>query len=458
MREVAAGVDVIVNAAAESHVEKSIREGASEFVTTNVEGTQILLDAIRETPVERFLLVSSSEVYGTAERDPMDEEHPLNPRSPYAATKAGGDRLAYSYRVTYGLPIVIVRPFNNYGPRQHPEKVVPRFVTQALAGEPLTIHGDGHASRDWLHVDDTASAIEALIEAPLDDVAGEVVNVATGVDISVARDRATRARRGRQPGSDDDPRRRAPRPGRPPHRLDRQARAADRLARLDRLRGRARADRRLVPRQRGLVAGRPRARPRLLVLGAGPAQLGLLEAARARGDVDVIAVDRDPQAVGFPLAHERAILSTEDEEGIDRLARARDVDGIISPGADWPVGIAARVAERIGLAHPIDPRDGGGRDVQGAAARGLRSGRRAARARGSIAATRRCRFPCVVKAPDRQGQRGLTLVRRPEELAAALAIGCRQSRAPAASLVEELRRGAGGDGQRASRSTAASRR
>ena len=185
VREVVGGVDVIVNAAAESHVEKSILEGASEFVTTNVEGTQILLDAIRETPVERFLLISSSEVYGTAEHDPMDEEHPLNPRSPYAATKAGGDRLAYSYRVTYGLPIVIVRPFNNYGPRQHPEKVVPRFVTQALAGEALTIHGEGTASRDWLHVDDTSSAIEALIDAPLDHVAGEVVNVATGIDISV---------------------------------------------------------------------------------------------------------------------------------------------------------------------------------------------------------------------------------------------------------------------------------
>ena len=104
----------------------------------------------------------------------MDEEHPLNPRSPYAATKAGGDRLAYSYWVTYGLPIAIVRPFNNYGPRQHPEKVVPRFITQALAGEPLTIHGDGHASRDWLHVDDTASAIEALIDVPIERIAGEV--------------------------------------------------------------------------------------------------------------------------------------------------------------------------------------------------------------------------------------------------------------------------------------------
>src|SRR5213596_1565481 len=163
VREIVAEVDVIVNAAAESHVEKSILHGASEFVTTNVEGTQILLDAIREAPVERFILISSSEVYGTAERAPMDEEHPLNPRSPYAATKAGADRLAYAYYVTYGLPIVIVRPFNNYGPRQHPEKVIPRFITQALEGEPLTIHGDGHASRDFLYVDDDAEAIETII-------------------------------------------------------------------------------------------------------------------------------------------------------------------------------------------------------------------------------------------------------------------------------------------------------
>jgi dTDP-glucose 4,6-dehydratase len=184
--DVVGEVDVIVNAAAESHVEKSIQEGASEFVTTNVEGTQILLDAIRQNPVERFILISSSEVYGTAERAPMDEEHPLNPRSPYAATKAGADRLAYSYYVTYGLPIVIVRPFNNYGPYQHPEKVVPRFITQALLDEPLTIHGDGHASRDWLYVEDDAEAIEALIACDSDSVAGEVVNVATGRDISVS--------------------------------------------------------------------------------------------------------------------------------------------------------------------------------------------------------------------------------------------------------------------------------
>ena len=186
VRELIEGVDVIVNAAAESHVEKSIEHGASEFVTTNVEGTQILLDAIRVTPVERFILISSSEVYGTAESAPMDEEHALKPRSPYAATKAGADRLAYSYWTTYDLPIVIVRPFNNYGPRQHPEKVVPRFITQALAGEPLTVHGDGHASRDWLYVGDDAEAIQAVIDAPIETIAGEVLNVATGVDISIS--------------------------------------------------------------------------------------------------------------------------------------------------------------------------------------------------------------------------------------------------------------------------------
>jgi dTDP-glucose 4,6-dehydratase len=185
IRDVVAEVDVIVNAAAESHVEKSIEDGATEFVTTNVQGTRVLLDAIRERPVERFILISSSEVYGTAQYAPMDEDHPLLPRSPYAATKAGADRLAYSYCVTYGLPIVIARPFNNYGPRQHPEKVIPRFIVQALCDEPLTIHGDGDASRDWLYVDDDAEAIEALIEAELADVAGEVINIATGIDISI---------------------------------------------------------------------------------------------------------------------------------------------------------------------------------------------------------------------------------------------------------------------------------
>ena len=179
------GVDVIVNAAAESHVSKSIEEGGSEFVTTNVVGTQVLLDAMREHPVERFILISSSEVYGTAESEPMTEGHPLNPRSPYAGTKAGGDRLAYSYWCTYDMPITVIRPFNNYGPYQHPEKLIPRFIIQALTDQPLTVHGDGHASRDWLHVSDTAEAITAACEVPLERIVGETINVATGVDESV---------------------------------------------------------------------------------------------------------------------------------------------------------------------------------------------------------------------------------------------------------------------------------
>jgi dTDP-glucose 4,6-dehydratase len=176
---------VIVNAAAESHVSKSIEQGGGEFVATNVVGTQVLLDAMRERPIERFILISSSEVYGTAETDPMTEDHPINPRSPYAGTKAGGDRLAYSYWCTYGLPITIIRPFNNYGPFQHPEKVIPRFIIQALTDRPLTIHGNGAASRDWLHVSDTAEAITAACEAPLDAIVGETINVATGIDESV---------------------------------------------------------------------------------------------------------------------------------------------------------------------------------------------------------------------------------------------------------------------------------
>lgn len=185
------------------------------------------------------------------------------------------------------------------------------------------------------------------------------------------------------------------------------------------------------------MARDPRAaRARLLVLGAGPAQLGLLEAARARGDVHVIAVDRDPNAVGLSLADERAILSTEDEEGIDRLARAREVDGIVSPGADWPVGIAARVAARLGLAHPIDPATGAVatsklRQRERFAAAGVPHARSVDPRDGEV------RLPVVVKAPDRQGQRGLTLVESPGELDAALERARAEARGTGV-LVEEL--------------------
>jgi biotin carboxylase len=182
------------------------------------------------------------------------------------------------------------------------------------------------------------------------------------------------------------------------------------------------------------VAEHPRARrPRLLVLGAGPAQLGLLEAARAR-DLHVVAADRDASALGFQLADDRALVSTEDEAGIERLARAREVDGIVSPGADWPVGIAARVAERLGLPHPIDGATGS------LVTSKLRQRERFAAAGVPHARAydaERPELPCVVKAADRQGQRGLTVVRSAAELPAALSLAAEESRTGGV-LVEEL--------------------
>jgi dTDP-glucose 4,6-dehydratase len=129
--------------------------------------------------------ISTSEVYGTAVTEPMTEEHPLNPQTPYASAKCGADRLVYSYWRTYGVPAVIIRPFNQYGPYQHLEKCVPRFVTNALTHEPLTIHGDGCAARDWVYVEDACGALLAALEVPLDDILGEVINLGTGAATSV---------------------------------------------------------------------------------------------------------------------------------------------------------------------------------------------------------------------------------------------------------------------------------
>jgi dTDP-glucose 4,6-dehydratase len=186
VNRVVADVDVVVHTAANSHVAQSIAEGAREFLSVNVDGTRVFLDAIRANPVERFILLSSNEVYGTARYDPIDEEHALDPRSPYAASKVAADRLAYSYHVTYGLPIVTIRPFTNFGPFQHPEKMIPKFIVQALLDEPITIQGDGSATRDWVFVDDHAEAIRCAIDADVDTVAGEAINVATGRGMSVA--------------------------------------------------------------------------------------------------------------------------------------------------------------------------------------------------------------------------------------------------------------------------------
>jgi biotin carboxylase len=181
---------------------------------------------------------------------------------------------------------------------------------------------------------------------------------------------------------------------------------------------------------------------RLLVLGAGPAQLGLLEAARARGDLHVVVADRDPLAPGFALADERAVISSEDEEALDRLARARELDGVISPGADWPVGIAARIAERLGVFHPIDGATGAvvtskTRQRERFAASGVPHAREVVVATGAGLGPEAAPLPVVVKAPDLQGQRGLTLVRQPAELTEAMALAAGEARFGTV-LVEEL--------------------
>ena len=181
VESVLAECDTVVHFAAETHVPRSISD-STIFFETDVLGTQTLaaLAVARAARIERFVHVSSSEVYGTAVVDPMSEDHPLNPCTPYAAAKCAADRLIHAFVTTYALPAVIVRPFNNYGPGQHLEKLLPRFITSALRGDPLTVHGDGSAARDWVFVDDTCAAIDRILEVPLGRVRGEVFNVGSG--------------------------------------------------------------------------------------------------------------------------------------------------------------------------------------------------------------------------------------------------------------------------------------
>ncbi len=176
----------VVHFAAETHVARSLYSNRS-FFETDVLGTQAVAHAVLKNAetVERFVHISTSEVYGTALERPMTEDHPLEPTSPYASAKAGADRLVSSYVITYDLPAVIVRPFNNYGPRQHLEKVIPRFITSCLLDEPLTIHGDGSAARDWVYVQDTVDGLEKILLADRDVVEGRVFNIATETAVSV---------------------------------------------------------------------------------------------------------------------------------------------------------------------------------------------------------------------------------------------------------------------------------
>jgi dTDP-glucose 4,6-dehydratase len=177
---------LVVHLAAETHVARSIFDN-TKFFTTDVIGTQTLMNALIKCPqIERFIHISSSEVYGTAEGDFMSEQHPLNPRSPYAGAKAGADRLVYSYWCCQDVPAVILRPFNNYGPRQHLEKMTPRFITSAIKNEPLTVHGDGCAQRDWIYVEDNCEAIDRALHVDnFDSIKNQVINIGTGRSVQV---------------------------------------------------------------------------------------------------------------------------------------------------------------------------------------------------------------------------------------------------------------------------------
>lgn len=177
---------VVVHFAAETHVTRSIYDNY-HFFQTDVLGTQVVANAVlgHAATIERFIHISSSEVYGTALTEQMSEDHPLMPMSPYASAKAGADRLVYSYWATYGIPAVIVRPFNNYGPRQHLEKAIPRFITSCLLDQPVSVHGDGSAMRDWLYVGDTCAALDRIIHCDANKVVGQAINLGTGTHLNI---------------------------------------------------------------------------------------------------------------------------------------------------------------------------------------------------------------------------------------------------------------------------------
>jgi len=179
VRKIIGRVDGVVHLAAETHVDRSIMD-AGAFVMTDVFGSFVLFEACRNGEVDFFIHVSTDEVYGSRTTGFFKESDPLNPSSPYAASKAGADRLAHAYRVTYGLPIIIVRPSNNYGPYQYPEKFIPLFTSNALEDKSLPLYGKGLNVRDWLHVEDNCRAIDLIIHR---GIPGEVYNIGANEEV-----------------------------------------------------------------------------------------------------------------------------------------------------------------------------------------------------------------------------------------------------------------------------------
>lgn len=174
--ELVEDADSVVNFAAESHVDRSIN-GSGPFVETNVAGTQTLLDAALSTDLEKFIQISTDEVYGQILEGEFEEDDRLQPRNPYAATKASADLLAKTYHTTHGLPVLITRSSNNYGPRQHSEKLIPKFVERAMEGKPLPVYGDGSNVREWTYVWDNCRAVDLVMR---EGNVGEVYNIGSG--------------------------------------------------------------------------------------------------------------------------------------------------------------------------------------------------------------------------------------------------------------------------------------
>jgi dTDP-glucose 4,6-dehydratase len=169
-------VDAIVNFAAETHVDRSI-SGPEDFIRTDVLGTHVLLEAMRSHGIARYLQISTDEVYGSIEQGSFTEADPLCPSSPYSASKAGADLQVLAYHATYGLPVLITRSSNNYGPFQYPEKLIPLFATNALDSLQLPVYGDGQNVRDWIHVDDNCAAVDVVLRS---GTPGEVYNIGGG--------------------------------------------------------------------------------------------------------------------------------------------------------------------------------------------------------------------------------------------------------------------------------------
>lgn len=168
--------DIVFNFAAESHVDRSIGK-PDDFIRADMFGVFTLLEAMKLHGGELFVQISTDEVYGSIEKGEFSETDPLMPSNPYSASKAGGDRLAYSYFVTYDLPVIVTRASNNYGPFQYPEKLIPLFVTNALEDQPLPLYGDGNNVRDWLYVEDHCSALHFIMT---NGVLGEIYNIGGG--------------------------------------------------------------------------------------------------------------------------------------------------------------------------------------------------------------------------------------------------------------------------------------